>query len=133
MDQKADILSSLEGMTDYASEYEKRKASEESTSHTLSPEQIKQGLANMQKKSIADEIAETLRKIKEQEAVDAARFAEERKRKEEKKQREAEMKAKIQEELEKIRKLEAEQAEKIRRQEEKREVERKKIAEEVRH
>ena len=131
MEKNSEVLSTLDSFKDYAEEYEKRRRAEESSQAGPTPDQIKENLALMKKKSIAEEIAETLRKIKEKEIENSKKIEEENRRKEEKKRKEDAIKARIQEELEKIRRLEELQAEQTRKQEEKREAERRKLLEQV--
>ena len=61
----------LDGYKTYAAEYEERKKIEEDERKRKSAEEEKVIEENLKKKSIQEEIAETLRKIKEQEAADA--------------------------------------------------------------
>jgi hypothetical protein len=117
---KASVLSALDALQNYEKEYEERKRKhKEDENGTLykSP-----GLETGQKKkSIQEEIAETLRKIKEQEDANAKKFEEERIRKEEKRQKELEVKEKIQRELQKIKELEEMQNAQIKKEREEKE------------
>ena len=118
---------------DYASEYAARRGEEDrrKQEEDPSPDQVQATIAKMKKKSVADEIAETLGKIKAQEAESRRKYEEEAARKAEKERKEAEIRAKIQEELQRIRALEAEQAEKIRIHEEKRDKQRQLLLQQV--
>ena len=71
IDKNADILTILEGYKSYAAEYEERKKKEEKQEELRKAEEKKVIEENLKRRSIQDEIAETLRKIKEQEAADA--------------------------------------------------------------
>lgn len=71
IDKNADILTILDGYKAYAADYEERKKKEEEEQKRRSAEEKKVIEENLRKKNIQDEIAETLRKIKEQEAEDA--------------------------------------------------------------
>ena len=71
IDKNADILTILDGYKSYAAEYEERKKKEEEERKRKTAEEEKVIQENLKKKSIQEEIAETLRKIKEQEAADA--------------------------------------------------------------
>ena len=63
----SEVLSSLDSYKSYAAEYERRKREEEKAASSLQPDPTtKQNLAALSnKKRVEDEIAETLRKIKE--------------------------------------------------------------------
>ena len=71
IDKNADILTILDGYKTYAAEYEERKKKEEEEQKRRRAEEEKVVAENLKRKNIQDEIAETLRKIKEQEAEDA--------------------------------------------------------------
>ena len=71
IDKNADILTILEGYKSYAAEYEERKNKEQKQEELRKAEEKKVIEENLKRRSIQDEIAETLRKIKEQEAADA--------------------------------------------------------------
>ena len=71
IDKNADILTILEGYKSYAAEYEERKKKEEKQEELRKAEEKKVIEENLKRRSIQDEIADTLRKIKEQEAADA--------------------------------------------------------------
>ena len=131
MDRKQSILATLDSYKEYAKDYEDRKNSQTQEDIELSQTNIKETINSMKMKSIQDEIAETLRKIKEQEEQNKIKIEEENRRREEKRKKEEEVKAKIAEELAKIQNLEKLQAEKIRIQEEKRRIEREKLLEQV--
>eukprot|EP00092_Neocalanus_flemingeri_P039775 GFUD01043315.1.p1 GENE.GFUD01043315.1~~GFUD01043315.1.p1 ORF type:complete len:2211 (+),score=819.60 GFUD01043315.1:247-6879(+) len=118
IDKNADILTILDGYKSYAAEYEERRKKEEQEEKMRSAEEEKKRVDAARKKSIQEEIADTLNKIRAQEAVDAKKFEEERQRRDEKKRRELEMKEKIQAELEKMQKLEEVQFAQIKQQQE---------------
>ena len=71
IDKNADILTILDGYKAYAADYEERKKKEEEEQKRNAAEERKVIEENLRKKNIQEEIAETLRKIKEQEAEDA--------------------------------------------------------------
>ena len=71
IDKNADILTILDGYKTYAAEYEERKKKEEEEQKRRRAEEEKVVAENLKRRNIQDEIAETLRKIKEQEAEDA--------------------------------------------------------------
>ena len=71
IDKNADILTILEGYKSYAADYEERKKKEEKQEELRKKEEKKVIEENLKRRSIQEEIAETLRKIKEQEAADA--------------------------------------------------------------
>ena len=71
IDKNADILDILDGYKAYAAEYEERKKKEEEEQKRRAAEEKKIIEENMKRKNIQDEIAETLRKIREQEDEDA--------------------------------------------------------------
>ena len=71
IDKNADILTILEGYKNYAADYEERKKKEEKQEEARRLEERKVVEENLKRKSIQEEIAETLKKIKEQEAADA--------------------------------------------------------------
>ena len=71
IDKNADILTILDGYKSYAAEYEERKKKEEEEQKRKSAEEKRIIEENLKKKSIQEEIADTLKKIKEQEAEDA--------------------------------------------------------------
>ena len=71
IDKNADILEILDGYKAYAAEYEERKKKEEEEQKRRAAEEKKIIEENMKRKNIQDEIAETLRKIREQEDADA--------------------------------------------------------------
>ena len=71
IDKNADILTILEGYKSYAAEYEERKKKEEKQEELRKAEEEKVIEENLKRRSVQDEIAETLQKIKEQEAADA--------------------------------------------------------------
>merc|ERR1712013_626955 len=79
IDKNADILTILDGYKTYAAEYEERKKREEEEEKKRKGEEGIKILEVAKKKSIQEEIAETLRKIKEQEAADAAILEEKKK------------------------------------------------------
>lgn len=74
IDKNADILTILDGYKTYAAEYEERKKKEEEEQKRRATEDQKVIAENIKRKNIQDEIAETLRKIKEQESEDAKVF-----------------------------------------------------------
>ena len=71
IDKNADILTILDGYKSYAEEYEERKKKEEEEQKRKSLEEKRIIEENLKRKSIQDEIAETLQKIKRQEEEDA--------------------------------------------------------------
>ena len=71
IDKNADILTILEGYKNYAAEYEDRKKKEEKEEEAKRAQEKKVIEENLKRKSVQEEIAETLRKIKDQESADA--------------------------------------------------------------
>ena len=61
----------LDGYKAYAAEYEERKKKEEEEQKRRAAEEQKVIQENLKRRNIQDEIADTLRKIKEQEEADA--------------------------------------------------------------
>ena len=120
IDKNADVLTILDSLQDYASEYEARKKKQEEEEKKNKAEEEKALAQLAKKRKVEDEIAEILGKIKAQEAKDAERFEEERKIKEAKRKKEEEMKAKIAEEIAKIQQLEEEQQAKIAKEQQRR-------------
>ena len=64
IDRNADILTILDGYKSYAEEYEERKKKEEEEQKRKTDEEKKVIEENLKRKSIQDEIAATLQKIK---------------------------------------------------------------------
>ena len=128
---KESVLSALDGLQNYEKEYEERKRKHAEEESTAAISNVKD--EGNKHKSIHEEIAETLRKIKEKEDENAKKFEVERRQKEEKRRKELEIKEKIQKELQKIKELEEIQNAQIRREQEEKEKERLRVVEEERN
>ena len=63
IDKNADILTILEGYKSYAVEYEERKKKEEKQEELRKAEEKKVIEENLKRRSVQEEIAETLRQI----------------------------------------------------------------------